>query len=231
VLNTFRFSFQSSLVPKLRELISCNHPPLVRTIKAMLITRTHPHKPVKCLFGSRLVRPTSLAALATIGLLLAALAPARAFTAEQVDKGREMFRLQCARCHGPAGQGISNIYRGMTAPPLIGPSAFPLDPRPYQKMRHFQFRTVRDIYEFASAVMPADQPASLSADDYWEVMAYLLNANGEQVNGQMLNEAAAGDMSLAKLQQRATQSAGTEEPLAAPAGNTPVIEGQGGGTR
>jgi cytochrome c len=163
--------------------------------------------------------------------LLALAASARAFTAEQVDKGGEVFRLQCARCHGPEGQGITNIYRGMTAPPLIGPTAFPLDPRPYQKMRHFQFRTVRDIYEFASAVMPADQPASLSAEDYWDVIAYMLNANGMAVNGQMLNEDAAADMSLTKLQERAKQPGTGEQPLPAPAGNAPVIEGQGGTRR
>jgi mono/diheme cytochrome c family protein len=99
-------------------------------------------------------------------VLLLAVAPAVcAFTAEQVVKGREVFRLQCARCHGPDGQGISNIYKGMTAPPMIGPAALPLNPRPYQKIRHYQFRNVRDVYEFASAIMPADQPASLSAED------------------------------------------------------------------
>ncbi len=192
---------------------------------------TRAHKPAEYLTRLLRARRAVVAALATFGLLLAAFAPAGAFTAEQVDKGRDLFRLQCARCHGPGGQGISNIYRGMTAPPLIAAGAFPLDPRPYQKMRHFQFRTVRDIYEFASAVMPADQPASLSAEDYWNVIAYLLNANGTAVNGQMLNEDAAADMPLAKLQERAAQSAGKEEPLPAPAGNAPVIEGQGGAQR
>jgi cytochrome c len=144
-----------------------------------------------------------------------------------VDKGREVFRLQCARCHGPSGQGIINIYRTMTAPPLIGPGAFPLNPRPYQKMRHFQFRTVRDIYEFASAVMPADQPASLNDADYWNSIAFLLNANGMPVNGRLLNEDAAADISLAPLQQRAGQA----NPAPAPVGNEPAIEGQGGGPK
>ncbi len=173
----------------------------------------------------------ALGVLMALALLLGASASARAFTAEQADKGQEVFRLQCARCHGPSGQGISNIYHDMTAPPLIGPGALPLNPRPYQKMRHFQFRTVRDVYEFASAVMPADQPASLSAEDYWDVIAYLLGANGEAVNGQILNEDAAPDMPLAKLQQRAAQAGVNEQLLPAPAGMAPVIEGQGGARR
>ena len=194
----------------------------------MIETRTYKPAPYSC--GSRPARRTgfpTLAALALLGLL-ASSAPARAFTAEQVDKGREVFRLQCARCHGPAGQGISNIYRGMTAPALIGSGALPLDPRPYQKMRHFQFRTVRDAYEFASAVMPADQPASLNDMDYWNAIAFLLNANGMPVNGRLLNEDEAADLSLAPLQQRAKPGAEVT-PAAPPLGNAPVIEGQGGG--
>lgn len=196
----------------------------------MLMIEARTHKPARYSCASRLARRTSFAALATMGLLLALSAPARSFTAEQVDKGREVFRLQCARCHGPSGQGITNIYRAMTAPPLIGLGAFPLDPRPYQKMRHFQFRTVRDIYEFASAVMPADQPASLSDADYWDAIAFLLNANGMPVNGRLLNEDEAAGISLTPLQQRAGQGAqGNPDP--APVGNEPAIEGQGGGPK
>ncbi len=154
------------------------------------------HKYYECVSGRRRKRMWGLGA-AAIAVTLALAGPARAFTAEQADKGREVFRLQCARCHGPDGQGISNIYRGMTAPPLIGPAALPLDPRSYQKMRHFQFRNVRDVYEFASAVMPADQPASLSAEDYWNAIAFLLSANGVPVNGKLLTENDAAGMSLA----------------------------------
>jgi cytochrome c len=163
--------------------------------------------------------------------LLALAGSARAFTAEQADKGREVFRLQCARCHGPDGQGISNIYKGMTAPPLVGPAALPLNPRAYQKMRHFQFRTVRDVYEFASAVMPADQPASLSAEDYWNAIAYVLSANGVPVDGKLLTEDGAADLSLASLQERNKRAEGASESMPPPAGNAPVIEGQGGGAK
>ncbi|MGO9060472.1 MAG: c-type cytochrome [Candidatus Binataceae bacterium] len=185
------------------------------------------YKPTKC----RAVPGSVLAwvcAAVTLALALGHPGRARAFTAEQADKGREVFRLQCARCHGPEGQGISNIYKGMTAPPLIGPSALPLDPRAYQKMRHYQFRNVRDVYEFASAVMPADQPASLSAEDYWNVIAFLLSANGVPVNGKLLTENEAADISLAQLQERNNKADNGAEGMPPPAGNAPAIEGQGG---
>jgi mono/diheme cytochrome c family protein len=192
----------------------------------MLIIKTRTHKTIEYLPASRTACRTSLVLLATVGLVLSALASARAFTSEQVDKGRETFRLQCARCHGPSGEGIRDIYRGMTAPPLIGSTAFPVDPRPYQKMRHFQFHSVQDIYEFASAVMPADQPASLTADDYWNVISYLLNANGMAANGQPLDQQSAARMSLTRLQARAEQPGAVAHLLAAPLGNTPELEGQ-----
>ncbi len=181
------------------------------------------HKPAKYPWGLR----ASLVLVLGMIVPLTASGLAGAFTAEQVDKGREIFRLQCARCHGPAGQGITDIYRGMTAPPLIGPTAFPVEPRPYQKMRHFEFHTVQDIYEFASAVMPADQPASLNAEDYWDVVSFLLDANGMKVNGQPLDQKVAAGTSLAQLQAREKQPGVSEALLPAPAGNTPVIEGQG----
>jgi cytochrome c len=163
-----------------------------------------------------------------------ALAPsgAFAFTQEQVNRGQEVFRLQCARCHGPNGQGVSDVYKGLTAPQLIGPGALTLNPRPYQKMRHFQFRTALNIYQFASAVMPADQPASLNDQDYWDVIAYVLNSDGATPNGQPLTEQSAARMSLAPLQQRLGESGGAVVPALANGGgtggpNTPVIEGQG----
>lgn len=186
------------------------------------------HKPAKWLAWVRFACGWVGAGCA-LGVLLAAAVPVHAFTAEQADKGREIFRLQCARCHGPEGQGISDIYKGMTAPPLIGPGALPLDARAYQKMRHFQFRTVRDVYEFASAVMPADQPASLSAEDYWDVIAYLLSANGVAVNGKLLTEDEAASLSLAELQERNKLAGNAAENMPPPAGNAPAIEGQGGG--
>ncbi len=87
------------------------------------------HKSAECLSELRCCRLAGLDPGGVGAVMLAVAGTARAFTAEQADKGREVFRLQCARCHGPDGQGISNIYKGMTAPPLIGPAALPLDPQ------------------------------------------------------------------------------------------------------
>ncbi len=116
---------------------------------------------------------------------------AAAFTSDQVTRGAEVFRRQCQRCHGPYGEGRDNIYRGLRAPELIGSSALPLKPRAYQRIRQGDFRTAEDVFDFASAAMPADQPASLSARKYWAVLSFVLAANGVQADGQQLDDASA----------------------------------------
>jgi mono/diheme cytochrome c family protein len=125
--------------------------------------------------------------------------PASAFTREQAAKGAETFRLQCARCHGPNGQGVTAVYKDLTAPPLIGPGALPKAPRPYQRVRHFDFLNVRDVYEFASSVMPLDQPASLYDNDYWDVIAYILDSDGFKPDGKELNADTAENIKIGTI--------------------------------
>jgi mono/diheme cytochrome c family protein len=143
---------------------------------------------------------------------------AAAFTKEQVAKGAETFRLQCARCHGPSGRGISDVYKNLTAPPLIGPGSLPPQPRSYQKVRHFDFQNIRDVYEFASSVMPLDQPASLNPDDYWNVIAYILDKDGMKPNGSELNANNAENIKIAavdKQEQSSQNAAGAPSTTAA----------------
>jgi cytochrome c len=166
--------------------------------------------------------------LAIFGIIIAAgqlVAPnySFAFTREQVDRGRQMYRLECARCHGPDGQGATDIYKGLTAPPLIGPDAFPVNPRPYQKIRHFQFHTVLNIYEFASSIMPLDQPGSLTPQNYWDVIAYLLAAGGMKTNDKQLNEDDAAQIHLSGVREMEA-SKPRIPPMAG--GHAPLIEGE-----
>jgi cytochrome c len=121
---------------------------------------------------------------------------AGAFTDAQANAGAQTYQLQCARCHGPNGEGQDNIYHGMRAPELIGAGTFPVTPRAYQKLRHFNFHNLRDVYEFSSASMPADQPASLNGEAYWDVLSYLLQANGVRSDGKQLDESSAAVIAI-----------------------------------
>jgi len=93
---------------------------------------------------------------------------------EQIALGAKAFGANCARCHGDAGQGSRK------APPLVGPNALPLSPRPDQKVRKVQFHTALDVAQFAVQNMPpdADDRAEISQTEYWAIIAFDLNANG-----------------------------------------------------
>jgi len=132
-----------------------------------------------------------------LGLVaVAALGTADAFTQDQAHAGERTFKRQCARCHGVDGSGKDDQYKGLRAPELIGAGALPCEPRPFQKIRKDDFRTPKDIYDYVSATMPADQPAILDAEEYWDVVAYLLLANGRVADGTPLDATSAAQIVL-----------------------------------
>jgi cytochrome c len=142
--------------------------------------------------GSALRTAFSLVGVA----LFASQTRAYAFTEVQARTGTRIYAQQCARCHGTYLEGKDNAYRGLRAPTLLGSSALPCQPRAYQKLRQQPFRTLRDVYAFVSATMPAEQPASLSAGEYWDVLAFILQANGIAADGTRLDEAAGRQFTL-----------------------------------
>jgi cytochrome c len=93
--------------------------------------------------------------------------------AEQAGQGQKLFADSCAKCHGASGTGGK-------APPLVGlaTGALPLNPPPTAKYRKNQFRTVADIADFVTKNMPPNAPGSLTAEQYWSILAFDLKANG-----------------------------------------------------
>ena len=102
----------------------------------------------------------------------------------QIDQGKKLYVQHCAKCHGAAGQGSKN------APPVVGKSAFPLDPRPKAK-RDVPFHTAADVFAWASKHMPAKAPGSLKQDEYLAIFAFDLDANGVKLDKPLDGEAAA----------------------------------------
>jgi mono/diheme cytochrome c family protein len=134
-----------------------------------------------------------------IAAALVVLVPQRfavAFTQAQAEIGEEIYQHQCARCHGSDLEGKANAFRGLRAPQLSGRGALPCKPRPFEKIRQGDFRTVKDVYEFVSAIMPAERPASLSAEQYWNVLAFLLLRNGQLPDEVPLDGASSGAVVL-----------------------------------
>lgn len=78
---------------------------------------------------------------------------------EQVASGRNVYVADCARCHGDEGEGG-------TGPVLIGGSR-----------RIASYEDTDRLYDYVSRTMPFDDAGSLSEDEYWASIAYLLQEN------------------------------------------------------
>jgi cytochrome c len=108
----------------------------------------------------------------------AAPAAAPANFAEQVALGQKLFGAKCAGCHGNSGEGSKD------APAVVGldKGALPLAPAATAKYRKSEFKTVADIAEFVVKTMPPKAPGSLSAEEYFAILAFDLKANGIELD-------------------------------------------------
>lgn len=87
--------------------------------------------------------------------------PPALFTSTQADSGKIKFLTYCAMCHGP------NLL-GRSGPALRGPNF---------ASAKADFH-VGDVFTIVAQNMPATAPATLTHDDYVEIMAFLLLQNG-----------------------------------------------------
>jgi cytochrome c len=101
-------------------------------------------------------------------------APADAMA--QAEAGGPLYGQFCAKCHGDAGQGTDE------APPVVGPKALPLDPRPTAKARKNQFHTAKDVADFVLPNMPPKGPKP-TVEQYLDILAFDLKANGIDLTG------------------------------------------------
>lgn len=111
--------------------------------------------------------------------------------AEQAKTGAELYGKYCASCHGAHGNDGK-------APPVVGlaQGALPLDPPAGAKFRKSQFKTVGDVADFVTKTMPPKAPGSLSADDYYAILAFDLQANGIDLGDKKLDGALASSLEI-----------------------------------
>jgi cytochrome c5 len=168
--------------------------------------------------------PTGMATMPTPeGWLLV---PTLAADASQADRGGEVYRLVCSACHGGRGQGLTDEWRASwapsdrncwqskchavnhppdgfvlprSAPAIIGPGALA------------KFASAADVHAFIKASMPWQQPGSLTDEEYWQLTAFLVRANGH------------GDLTLAPTNATAIKLATpTVPPSSAPVAASPA---------
>ena len=89
--------------------------------------------------------------------------PLAAFTAVQADHGSDLYKANCAQCHG------ENLNDGGFAPPLKGD----------RFKSQWNGKSSGDLYSFINTNMPPGGTGVLSADDYAALEAYILRENGD----------------------------------------------------
>lgn len=86
------------------------------------------------------------------------------------SKGQALYTEKCARCHGPAGEGLKGLPpmghdSVRSAPPLWGPHSFNLGAG---------MARLRAFAAFAGRQMPIDAPGTLSPEETYAIAAYVI---------------------------------------------------------
>mgnify|MGYP001555180090 CR=1 FL=1 len=98
-----------------------------------------------------------------------------------VSLGAEIFSAKCAHCHGGAGE----LSGGTIMAPLIGGTSASdieegqvkalLDTPPVPRTLFMKLATLSSLFDYISRAMPWTEPKSLSADEVYASVAYLLH--------------------------------------------------------
>ncbi len=87
-----------------------------------------------------------------------------------VAAGRALFAAQCARCHGPAGEGDVGAR-------LVGGQGSLATPRPLKTVGSFwPYSTT--LWDYINRAMPFDRPGVLEPSEVYAAVAYVLRLNG-----------------------------------------------------
>jgi cytochrome c len=87
-----------------------------------------------------------------------------------VAAGREIFAAQCARCHGPNGEGDIGAR-------LVGGQGTLATPRPLKTVGSF-WPYATTLWDYINRAMPFDRPGLLQPSEVYAAVAYVLNLNG-----------------------------------------------------
>lgn len=115
----------------------------------------------------------------------------------QADAGAVLYYYRCMACHGDRGQGLTVEWRAQwdvehqnCARSGCHGSRYP--PEGFTFPKNFapaiigtntlaKYENAQELYDFISMRMPFQAPGSLTRDEYWELVAYLLRQRGVSV--------------------------------------------------
>ena len=129
-------------------------------------------------------------------------APPTVYPPTQADQGAQVYYQVCMVCHGDRGQGLTDEWRNVLDPedrncwqskchaPNHPPEGFVFQkyiPPVIAPGLLTRFATALDLHDFIQTEMPWQAPGSLSAEQYWQLTAFLLRANGYDPGQQHLD--------------------------------------------
>src|SRR5436190_8259794 len=82
-----------------------------------------------------------------------------AYSAEQAARGQQLYKVQCAGCHG-------NVMEGTSGPPLAGDSF----------LANWSARSLANLVDKIQKTMPFNLPATLSRQQSADLAAYILQS-------------------------------------------------------
>ena len=98
--------------------------------------------------------------------------------------GARVYAAQCASCHGAAGEGIA------PNPKLVGREprefVFGRDPKQVKTIGNY-WPYATTLYDYVNRAMPFQAPGTLSADEVYSVVAWLLAENGVIERGAVMD--------------------------------------------
>ena len=110
-------------------------------------------------------------AVVALGMVAAAQQPAAggSYTADQATSGKAAYDRRCAGCH------LKDLS-GSTGPGLVGPSF----------ISAWSDRKTSDLVELIKNTMPQGGEGSLTNEEYINIVAYILQANGHSAGAREL---------------------------------------------
>ncbi|WP_029010296.1 c-type cytochrome [Azospirillum halopraeferens] len=115
-----------------------------------------------------------------------------------VDRGMEIWESTCAGCHGTFGESntvFSPLIGGTTAEDMASGRVATLQRPDFpQRTTVMKVATVSTLYDYIRRAMPWNAPKSLSDDDVYAVLAYMLNLAEIVPDDFVLNEATIRDV-------------------------------------
>ena len=96
-----------------------------------------------------------------------------------VAQGKQVFMAKCAACHGEAGESnamFTPLIGGTTPADVATGRVASLSAGPTRDRTVFmKLSTLSSLFDYIQRAMPWNEPKSLTADEVYGVMAYLLN--------------------------------------------------------